>query len=125
MNSWRKKKSFFVDNFNRIRRLCNLEDHEKFSDKEFRQEVKKYRGDVVKYWKRKYNYSSNDPRYTEATLTQIYEDFLDDIVHDFNNEFEDNPLAEEILQAKAMNPEFMKKESEAFKNSLKHVKIED
>ena len=125
MNYWRKKKSFFVDKFNRVRRLCNLEDSEKFNDKEFRDEAKRYKSDVVKYWKRKYNYSSNDPRYYNATLTQIYEDFLDDIIFDFNKDFDENPLAEEILTSKAMNPEYLKKESEVFKKSLENIKIED
>ncbi len=47
------------------------------TDPEFQELVRKQSQDIKYWWKNKFNYSSNDPRYLEATENQIFRDFIE------------------------------------------------
>lgn len=75
---------------------------------------------TVAYWKRKYNLTSNDPRYLTATYTQILEDVAEDTFYAHMKEFTayDSETNEKIKQQE-IDPEFAKKEAQAAADSIR------
>ncbi len=70
------------------------------------------------WWKRKYNYSSSDERYLNATMEDVYSDYLEDKIADFNKEFGDNKYALQILRDKAKNKDFDEIQNKTVKEKL-------
>lgn len=76
---------------------------------------------VVRWWKDKYNYSSNDERYLTATKEQIYSDYLDNIVNKYIDEIGSDKNALEIMKGRALDPDYDKKVNEEFKTNLEKL----
>ena len=51
-------------------------DRARLKSKRFQEEVEHCKG-VIVWWKDRYGYSNNDPRYLTATLTQVLQDALE------------------------------------------------
>lgn len=109
----KRNRPFFEKKQSSLERLIGLSEQEQLRDDEFFSLAKKARKDIVRWWKKKYNYSSNDPRYLEATKSLIMQDFLDSIIDDYNENIGNDPVGERILRGRALDPEWDKKELEA------------
>ncbi|HEX2868738.1 MAG TPA: hypothetical protein VHO03_16980 [Ignavibacteriales bacterium] len=103
---------FFGKKRKNLERLIELSEKEQLRDEEFYKLAVKARKDIVLWWKKKYNYSRTDPRYLNATQTEIYEDFLEWIIDKYNKEYANDPLAERILRGREKNPDFDLEETE-------------
>lgn len=68
---------------------------------------------IVEFWRSYYNYSSSDERYTNATMSQIYQDYLMINLYKFKDIFGE-PIAQEDGYDKFMKE--LEKDCEAIKN---------
>lgn len=96
-----------------ILRLLQLEEgKEQIESIEFQDEVSRAKT-YVSVWKRKYGYSSNDPRYLTATYTQILRDLLEDNVYDYLYRFERfDDDTNEFVRKRELDPGHDQKEAE-------------
>lgn len=117
----RTNKFFFVDRRKKALELLSIPEEKRLTSKEFLSEAEKQYNDLVVHWKRKYNYSSNDPRYLTATYSQVVEDLLEESVYNFNKEIGKNKVAMDILKGRIENPNYDKEMNQNFKNSLKQA----
>lgn len=92
-------------------------------DQKFQERVREAKVDITFWWKRKYNISRSDERYLNATEDQMLEDYIDEKIALYLDEFDDNPEGERIIRGRALDPEFDKKEQEKFKRQLKNIKV--
>lgn len=74
------------------------------------------------WWKRHYNYSSNDEAYLTVTETQMYEDYLDYKIMNYREKYPDK-FIENTAKARAVNPNFDQQTNEAFKEALKNIEM--
>jgi len=77
----------------------------------------------VRWWKKKYGYSSNDERYLTATEAQIFNDYLDHRAERYLEEIGSGTVVEEMLKSKAVDPNYDVNENIAHKESLKSIEI--
>lgn len=82
------------------------------------EEAEKQQGDIIVWWKRKYNYSATDERYLNATMEDIYSDYLQEKVADFNKEIGNNKYAVQIMQSKAKDKDFDSTQNKSLKEKL-------
>lgn len=82
-----------------------------------------YQNDFVTIWKRKYKYSSNDPRFYTATMEQILTDILEDKLENFISLENENPEFIRVKTGEILDPEFYAKENESFKEALNNIEI--
>lgn len=80
-------------------------------------------GDIRRWWKIHYNYSSNDERYLTATDSQVAEDFLENKFIAYVKELGVDTEIERITRGRQLDPEFDKKENLSWKESLKRIKV--
>jgi hypothetical protein len=92
---------------------------ERIVDKVYQDEARKHREDIIAWWKKKYNYSSNDSRYLTATLTQIYEDFLEEVLKNYNKEIGNHPQVYNLYKGRFLHKDYDKQLSENFKEDMK------
>lgn len=74
---------------------------------------------IIGWWKRKYGYSGNDPRFLSASFTQILEDAVEDKAFEYIREFESyDPETNEFLKRRALDPQADEKEAERLAEQL-------
>lgn len=104
-------------------RIANLPQPKQAVDSDFQEELRKFTSDLSKWWKTHYNYSSNDERYKTATDSQIVEDFLENKFTAYIKELGIDTEMERIVKGRQLDPEFDRKENEAWKNSFKRARV--
>lgn len=85
--------------------------------------VDKGHNDIRIWFKQKYSYSSNDPRYLTATLEQMYFDFLTEvIVPDFLKRTDNNnPMVINMLKGRVKNKNYDKELSSNLKEQMDNL----
>lgn len=98
--------------------MLQLSRKELLQDKEFREEVEKVQTITIQ-WKRRYGYSSTDPRFTEATFTDILRDTVEQMAARYVEEFKQyDEETERFLIERELDPNYDEKEAERLASML-------
>lgn len=80
---------------------------------------------IVIWWKTKYNLCSTDPRWLQATLTDILRDVIEDRAIRYAQEYRAHGReAEEWIQQHELDPEFDRKWAEAMAKRINEAQQE-
>jgi len=99
--------------------LINLrDDASRIRSRNFQKYVKRCKT-IITWWKRKFNYSSSDPRYLNATLTQMLEDALEEQAIRYIADYESlDPETNKFLKKRELDPKENDREKERIAESL-------
>jgi len=102
----------------RLLKLLSLKVEQQVKNRDFQEYVKKARS-LIGIWKRRYGYSSNDPRYVSATLTHVLEDLLEVRAVEYISLFESrDEETNKYLKASTADPKLIEEDQKRMKEDV-------